>query len=141
MGHIMKFNALALSVIKHLGRKNEVKMQNTEDVDSDILPSSISDDYRELIQECFQALGLDAGQIRVVVRSVGLDPSGLEVYAAFVKVVRWDTRVVDMLGKMPVVEKKIDRRVRRSSMLRYSAFAGLWFRSPADVKVAVATMH
>jgi hypothetical protein len=56
-------------------------------------------------------------------------------------VVRWDTRVVDMLGKMPVIEKKIDRRVRRSSMLRYSAFAGLWFRSPASVTGSVSTVH
>ncbi len=137
----MSMTALTWGVIKHLGRRNEVKVQNNDDVDSDIMPSSISDDYQQLIQECFRALGLDGGQIRVMVRSVGLNPSGLEIYAAFIKVVHWDTRVVDMLGKMPVIEKKIDRRVRQSSMLRYSAFAGLWFRSPANATGAVATMH
>jgi hypothetical protein len=76
-----------------------------------------------------------------MVRSVGVNPNGLEVYAAFIKVVQWNTRVVEMLGSMPAIEKKIDRRVRQSSMLRYSAFAGLWFRSPADVKGAIGTMH
>lgn len=137
----MDMAALTLGVIKHFARKSEAKVQNQEDVDSDIMPSSISDDYQQLILDCFHALGLDRGQIRVMVRSVGLNPNGLEIYAAFIKVVHWDTRVVDMLGKMPVIEKKIDRRVRQSSMLRYSAFAGLWFRSPANATGAVATMH
>jgi hypothetical protein len=137
----MDMAALTLGVIKHLGLKNEVKAQNDEDVDSELMPSSITDDYQLLIQDCFRALGLDGGQIRVMVRSVGLSPSGLEIYAAFIKVVHWDTRVVEMLGKMPVIEKKIDKCVRLSSMARYSAFAGLWFRSPANAKGAVATMH
>ncbi len=137
----MDMTAFTFGVIKHLGRKNEVRAQNNEDVDSEIMPSSISDDYQQLIQDCFRALGLDGGQIRVMVRSVGLNPSGLEIYAAFIKVVHWDNRVVDMLGKMPSIEKKIDRRVRQSSMLRYSAFAGLWFRSPANATGSVATMH
>lgn len=141
MGLTMGMNALALGVFKHLGRKSEVKMQNEDNIDSEITPSSISDDYQELIRECFQALGFDAGQIRIMVRSVGLNAAGLEIYAAFVKVVQWDARVMDMLSNMPVIEKKIDRRVRQSSMLRYSAFAGLWFRSPADVNGAVDTMH
>lgn len=137
----MGMTALTLGVIKHFGRKNEVKVQNDEDVDSEIMPSSISDDYQALIQDCFRALGLDGGQVRIMVRSVGLNPGGLEIYAAFIKVVHWDSRVVDMLGKMPTIEKKIDRRVRQSSMLRYSAFAGLWFRSPANATGAVTTMH
>ncbi len=137
----MVLNALTLGVFKHLGLKSEVKMQSEETIDSEITPTSISDDYQELIKDCFQALGFDAGQIRIMVRSVGLNASGLEIYAAFVKVVQWDARVVDMLSNMPVIEKKIDRRVRQSSMLRYSAFAGLWFRSPAGVNGAIATMH
>ncbi|MDM7942134.1 MAG: hypothetical protein QUV35_05845 [Hydrogenophaga sp.] len=137
----MGMNALALGVFKHLSRKSEEKMQHDEDVDSRISPASISDDYQVLVTECFQALGLDAGQIRIVVRSVGWTPGGLEIYAAFIKVIHWDVRVVEMLSNMPVIEKKIDRRVRQSSMLRYSAFAGLWFRSPAGVNRAVATVH
>lgn len=137
----MSMAALTLGVIKHFGRKNEAKVQNDDEVDSEILPSSISDDYQALIQDCFRALGLDGGQVRVMVRSVGLNPGGLEIYAAFIKVVHWDNRVVDMLGRLPTIEKKIDRRVRQSSMLRYSAFAGLWFRSPANATSAIATMH
>lgn len=137
----MRMNALTQGVIKHLGFKNEVKMQPEDAIDSEITPTSISDDYQQLIRECFEALGFGSSQIRLVVRSVGLNPAGLEVYAAFVKVVRWEPCVVDMLSKMPAIEKKIDRRVRQSSMLRYSAFAGLWFRSPAGVDDPSETMH
>jgi hypothetical protein len=137
----MKMSELTLSVIKHLGLKSEGTMQNGDNVNSEITPTSVSDDYQELIQDCFKALGFDSGEIRIMVRSVGVNPNGLEVYAAFIKVVQWNTRVVEMLGSMPAIEKKIDRRVRQSSMLRYSAFAGLWFRSPADVKGAIGTMH
>jgi len=137
----MKMSALTLNVIKHLGLKSEGTMQRDDNVNSEITPTSVSDDYQELIQECFKALGFDSDEIRIMVRSVGVNPNGLEIYAAFIKVVLWNTRVVEMLGSMPAIEKKIDRRVRQSSMLRYSAFAGLWFRSPADVKGAIGTMH
>ncbi|QHE77968.1 hypothetical protein [Hydrogenophaga sp. PBL-H3] len=137
----MGIHALTQEVIKHLGLKTEVKLPATDEIDSEVTPSSISDDYQDMIKDCFQMLGLGPDQIRIMVRSVGLNPAGLEVYAAFVKVVRWDASVVDMLAKMPVIEKKIDRRVRQSSMVRYSAFAGLWFRSPADVNTPLVTVH
>lgn len=137
----MGIHALTQEVIRHLGLRNEVKPQTNDDIDSEITPTSISDDYHEMIKECFQVLGLGPDQIRIMVRSVGLNPAGLEIYAAFVKVVKWDASVVDMLGKMPLIEKKIDRRVRQSTMLRYSAFAGLWFRSPADVNAPLVTVH
>jgi hypothetical protein len=137
----MGIHALTQEVIKHLGLRSDVKPQAADDIDSEITPTSISDDYHDMIKDCFQVLGLGPDQIRIMVRSVGLNPAGLEIYAAFVKVVRWDASVVDMLGKMPVIEKKIDRRVRQSSMLRYSAFAGLWFRSPADVNAPLVTVH
>ncbi|KRC06143.1 hypothetical protein ASE11_24140 [Hydrogenophaga sp. Root209] len=137
----MGIHALTQGVIKHLRLRNEVKLPAADDIDSEITPTSISDDYQDMIKDCFQMLGLGPDQIRIMVRSVGLSPAGLEIYAAFVKVVRWDASVVDMLGKMPVIEKKIDRRVRQSSMLRYSAFAGLWFRSPADVNTPLVAMH
>jgi hypothetical protein len=137
----MRMNALTQGVIKHLGLKSEVKMQPNDDIDSEITPTSISDDYQDLIRECFQAMGFGTDQIRVMVRSVGLSPAGLEIYAAFVKVVSWDAGVMEMLSKMPVIEKKVDRCVRQSSMLRYSAFAGLWFRSPAGVNDSAAEMH
>lgn len=137
----MDIHALTQGVIKHLGLKTDVKLPATDEIDSEIMPASISDDYQDMIRDCFQMLGLGPDQIRIMVRSVGLNPAGLEIYAAFVKVVRWDAGVVEMLAKMPVIEKKIDRCVRQSSMLRYSAFAGLWFRSPADVSSQLATMH
>lgn len=137
----MGIHALTQEVIKHLGLKTEVKLPAADEIDSEVTPSSISDDYQDMIKDCFQMLGLGPDQIRIMVRSVGLNPAGLEVYAAFVKVVRWDASVVDMLAKMPVIEKKIDRRVRQSSMVRYSAFAGLWFRSPADVNTPLVTVH
>lgn len=137
----MGIQALTQGVIKHLGLKSEEKHQALNEVDSEITPTSISDDYQEMIKDCFQMLGLGPEQIRVMVRSVGLSPAGLEIYAAFIKVVHWDSRVMEMLGKMPVIEKKIDRRVRQSSMLRYSAFAGLWFRSPADINAPLVAMH
>lgn len=137
----MGIHALTQGVIKHLGLKSEAKLPAADEVDSEITPNSITDDYQDMIKDCFQVLGLGPDQIRIMVRSVGLNPAGLEIYAAFVKVVRWDANVVDMLGKMPAIEKKIDRRVRQSSMVRYSAFAGLWFRSPADVNAPLVTMH
>ena len=65
----------------------------------------------------------------------------MDVYAAFVKVMRWDASVIDLLSRMPQVEKKVDRRIKLSSMLQYSNFVGLWFRSPANLHNLATTVH
>jgi hypothetical protein len=127
---IMRMNAMTQGVINRLARKPVEPMQQDGEIDSEIGPMSISDDYKELITQCFQMMGLPDDQICINVRPVGQRPCGLEVYAAFVKVMRWDASVVNMLSKMPLIEKKIDRVIRHSNMQRYSSFAGLWFRSP-----------
>ncbi|MGQ2922362.1 hypothetical protein [Hydrogenophaga sp.] len=112
-----------------------------QDIDSEMNPSSIPDDYKELIAQCFCLMGLPADQISIQVRPVGVRSSGLEVYAAFIKVTRWDEAVISVLSKMPLIEKKIDRLIKQSSMARYSSFAGLWFRSPPSQDRIVINMH
>lgn len=137
----MGMNELTQGVIKRLGLRQGEPMQKEEDIDSEMGPSSISEDYQELIEECFRMMGLSSEQVRIGVRSVGISPSGMEVYAAFVKVMRWDAPVVRMLSRMPLIEKRIDRRMRQSTLLRYSSFGGIWFRSPPDLDEFAATMH
>ncbi len=110
-------------------------------VDSEIVPGTISADYEALIVECFHMMGLRRDQIRISVRPVGVSPAGLDVYAAFIKVMRWDASVVELLTRMPQVEKKIDRRIKLSNLQRYSNFVGLWFRSPANLHNLAATVH
>lgn len=127
-------------VIKRLGLKPSASTQH-DDVDSEMDPTSIPEDYKALITDCFQMMGLPADQITISVRPVGLRPCGLEVYAAFVKVMHWDASVASMLTKMPLIERRIDRLVRKSSMSRYSSFAGLWFRSPPALDEFAIKMH
>jgi hypothetical protein len=138
---IMRMNAVTRGVIKRLGRRQGEPVQQDRDIDSEIDPISIPDDYKELITRCFRVMGLPDEQICINVRSVGQRPSGLEVYAAFVKVLRWDASVVTMLSKMPLIEKRIDRVIRHSNMPRYSSFAGLWFRSPPAQDGIAASVH
>jgi hypothetical protein len=78
-------------------------------------------------------LGLSCDLVRVSVRPVGMNPAGLEIYAAFIKVLRWEPRVVELLARMPHIEKKIEKCIKQNNMLRYSAFAGLWFRTPSKL--------
>jgi hypothetical protein len=137
----MRMNAVTRGVIKRLGIKRDEPPRQDGDIDSEIGPMSIPDDYKELITQCFQRMGFPGDQICINVRSVGQRPSGLEVYAAFVKVMRWDAAVVNMLSKMPLIEKKIDRVIRHSNMSRYSSFAGLWFRSPPAPDGLTTAVH
>ncbi|RJP70864.1 MAG: hypothetical protein C4535_03960 [Comamonadaceae bacterium] len=96
-------------------------------------------DYEMLVTDSFRSLGLAHDQAQVRVRFVGLSPSGLQVYAAFVRIVRWDQVVVDLLAQMPAVERALARLIMEGSLLRHTRFAGLWFRSQLNATVPVAS--
>ena len=132
--------ALSIGVMERLGIRANTTTKDVDQIDSEIMPSTISADYESLITECFQCLGLSPELVRVSVRPVGMNPAGLEVYAAFIKVQRWEPRVIQVLTKMPNVEKKIEKCIKQSNMLRYSAFAGLWFRTPSKLE-DMGTVH
>jgi len=79
--------------------------------------------------------------ICISVRPVGQRSCGQDVYAAFVKVTRWDASVASIFNELPTIEKMIDRGIRRSDMPRYSSFAGVWFRSPPKREEIPAAVH
>lgn len=134
-------SAVTRGVIKCLGLKHNEVMQPHDGIDSELNPLSIPDDYKTLISHCFRTVGLTDDHVSISVRPVGMRPSGLEVYAAFVKVMRWDISTTAILSEMPQIEKMIDRGIRRSDMPRYSCFAGIWFRSSPNQDEFPATMH
>lgn len=136
--------ALASGVMQRLGIRSTTRMSDEQmdsDVDSEIMPTTIAADYETLINECFQVLGLTPDIVRISVRPVGFSPAGVEIYAAFIKVLRWEPNVIQMLNRLPYFEKKIDKRIRLSNLLRYSGFAGLWFRTPATVEGFATAVH
>ncbi|WP_439609860.1 hypothetical protein [Hydrogenophaga sp.] len=92
-----------------------------------------------LVTDCFRSLGLAHEQAQVRVRFVGFSPAGLQVYAAFVRIVRWDQVVVDLLAQMPAVEKALARLITEGALVRHTRFAGLWFRSQLNATVPVAS--
>lgn len=135
---------LASGVMQRLGIRSTTRMsdeQTDSDIDSEIMPTTIATDYETLINECFQVLGLTPDIVRISVRPVGFSPAGVEIYAAFIKVLRWEPNVIQMLNRLPYFEKKIDKRIRLSNLLRYSGFAGLWFRTPATVEGFATAVH
>lgn len=135
---------LANGVMQRLGIRSATRMSDEQmdsDIDSAIMPTTIAADYESLINECFQVLGLTPELVRISVRPVGFSPAGMEIYAAFIKVLRWEPNVIQMLNRLPYFEKKIDKRVRLSNLTRYSGFAGLWFRTPATVEGFATAVH
>lgn len=136
--------ALASGVMQRLGIRSTTRMSDEQmdsDIDSEIMPTTIAADYETLINECFHVLGLTPDIVRISVRPVGFSPAGVEIYAAFIKVLRWEPNVIQMLNRLPYFEKKIDKRIRLSNLLRYSGFAGLWFRTPATVEGFATAVH
>lgn len=135
---------LASGVMQRLGIRSTTRMSDEQmdsDIDSEIMPTTIAADYETLINECFHVLGLTPDIVRISVRPVGFSPTGVEIYAAFIKVLRWEPNVIQMLNRLPYFEKKIDKRIRLSNLLRYSGFAGLWFRTPATVEGFATAVH
>lgn len=131
---------LTTGVMERLGIRTVTPLKQVDEVDSDIMPTTISADYESLITEYFQMLGLTTDAVRVSVRPVGMNAAGLEIYAAFIKVQRWEPQVIRALTRMPSIEKKIERCIKQRDMLRYSAFAGLWFRTPSRLD-GLGTVH
>lgn len=135
---------LASGVMQRLGIRSTTRMSDEQmdsDIDSEIMPTTIAADYETLINECFHVLGLTPDIVRISVRPVGFSPAGVKIYAAFIKVLRWEPNVIQMLNRLPYFEKKIDKRIRLSNLLRYSGFAGLWFRTPATVEGFATAVH
>ena len=60
MGTIMRMHAVTQEVIKRLGFKPPTPMRpEDQDIDSEMNPSSIPDDYKELIAQCFAGAPVD----------------------------------------------------------------------------------
>lgn len=133
--------ATTQGMMDRLGLRSDLERKGLDPVDSDIMPASIAAEYESLIRGCFDRLGLTPDVVRVSVRPVGVNPAGMDIYAAFIKVLRWDPAVVRLLARMPYIEQKVARCLRQSQMLRYSAFVGLWFRTPPHIEKEPATMH
>ena len=134
-------SAMTRGVIRYLGRKQEEMMPPDDGIDSELDPVSIPDDYKSLISHCFRTLGLTEDQVSISVQPVGHRLSGLETYAAFVKVMRWDRSTTAIFSNMPQIEKMIDRGIRRSDMPRYSSFAGIRLRPSQGQDEFPATVH
>jgi hypothetical protein len=133
--------ALTQGMMERLGIRPDTEHKRADPVDSELMPGSIAAEYELLVTGCLDRLGLTPDVVRVSVRPVGVNPAGMDIYAAFIKVQRWDPVVVQLLARMPYVEQKVARCIRQSQMLRYSAFVGLWFRTPPHIETEPVTMH
>ena len=104
-----------------------------DDIGSELQPGTLADEYALTIHFCLTQQGVQPDEMRVSVRPVGATLSGLEVYAGFIKVLRWTPCVRALVVQMPWVERRIERRLRQNGLLQYSQFGGLWFRSPGQL--------
>lgn len=102
-------------------------------VESGLNPFPLADEYALTIHACLTQQGVSNDHMRVSVRSVGQTPGGLEVYAGFIKVLRWSPPVRALMIQLPWVERRIERRLRQTGLLQYSQFGGLWFRAPGPL--------
>lgn len=103
------------------------------DVESELQPFPLADEYALTIHFCLTHQGVDHEQMRVSVRAVGATAGGLDIYAGFIKVLRWTPAVRALMVQMPWVERRIERRLRQTGLLQYSQFGGLWFRASASL--------
>lgn len=104
-----------------------------DDVGSELEPGTLADEIALTIHFCLTQQGVDHQQVRVTVRPVSTTVSGRDVYAGFIRVIRWTPTLRALMVQMPWVERRVERRLRQSGILEYSQFGGLWFRSPGQL--------
>ena len=87
------------------------------DVESEFLPCPLSDEYALTIHACLTQQGVEHDELRVSVRTVGASPSGMDVYAGFIKVLRW-TPAVRALMVPPLPAASLPSNTVTSACLR-----------------------
>lgn len=87
-------------------------------------------EYERLIRAQFGRLGISSDCATIEVRRIGHGPHGFDVLVAMVRLHRWErAAALRLLVGLPLIESRVRKLVRSTSLADYSHFAGLWLHA------------
>lgn len=108
---------------------------------SELGASDIENYYLRIIRDCLVRMLVPADTIRVDVWRSGVSPAGVQVFAGYVRILKWDPVLTPvLLQNMPVIDGRVRKVARASVLLEGTAFAGLWFQATSATENAPTTL-
>lgn len=86
--------------------------------------------YLRIIVDCLRRMLVPVDSIEVSVRKALGDRNGLQSFAGYVRILKWDPVVTPvLLQNMPVIDARIRKVANASLILEHTEFAGVWFQA------------
>ena len=102
---------------------------------SELTTSDIENYYLKVIVECLRRMLLPLDSFEVRIRRAANGPTGLSGFAAYVRILKWDSVVTPvLLQNLPVVDARVRKLVKASVLLEATHFAGLWVQASSAAK-------
>jgi hypothetical protein len=106
-------------------------------VSSELITSDIENYYLRIIVDSLRRLLVPVDSIEVGVKRTGHGRDGLNSFAGYVRVLKWNPVVTPvLLQNMPVIDARIRKVVNASVILENTHFAGLWFQATVHTEGA-----
>jgi hypothetical protein len=107
----------------------------TSTVSSELSNSDIENYYLRIICDCLRRMLLPPDSFQVRVRRCGTSPTGLVIFAGYVRILKWDAVVTPvLLQNLPVIDGRIRKVVDASVLLEGTHYGGLWFQASSGTE-------
>ena len=95
----------------------------------------LADEYQKLVAHHLHRWGVPDGCAAVVVREMGRDEHGRDVFVAVVTLFKWDRdAAVKLLVGLPLFEKKIRKSLEGLWIADVSGFGGIWLHATGELQ-------
>ena len=98
-------------------------------------PGGLPAEYSKIVEAEMRRMGIPESLASVQVTQVALTPQGRGVYAAHIRLVKWQAGpAVRLLLGLPLLERSIRKRMQSHWVLEMSHFAGLWLQAADEAQ-------
>lgn len=95
----------------------------------------LADEYQKLISHHLHRWGIPEGCVAVVVREIGRDEHGRDVFVGVVTLFQWDRdAAIRLLVGLPLFEKKIRKALQGLWIADVSGFGGIWLHAAGEMQ-------
>lgn len=118
-------------------RRSQAAGSNNSALSSGLSTGDIESYYVRIIADCLRRMLLPRDSIEVHMKCSGKGPDGLDGFAGYVRILKWDPVVTPvLLQNLPVIDARVRKVVKDSAILEGTHFAGLWFQAGSGAEGA-----
>jgi hypothetical protein len=102
-------------------------------------PGGLPAEYAKLVEAEMRRVGIPESVASLQVTQVALTPQGRGIYAAHIRLLKWqEGPAVRLLLGLPLLERSVRKKLQAHWVLEMSHFAGLWLQASDGAQSAEA---